>query len=129
MKTITRVIKERPEYRSLIEAVVKNIGKEYIQDVNKHGINCGFNGFIYYHETAKFWRTYRKKITQLAEEQWEELGYDNLLAMFKEFNCFKDENMGDLAKAFYGRFNWDYDQIYNGLAWYAAEEVCRWFEE
>jgi hypothetical protein len=129
MKSITRVIKERPEYRSLIEGVVRNIDKENIPDINRHGIDGGYGNFIYYVDTVKFWRKHRKIITQLAEEQWEDIGYANLLDMISSFNCCKGEDAGDIAKAFYGRYDDEYDHIYNCLAWYAAEEVCRWFEE
>lgn len=129
MKSITRVIKERPEYRSLIEAVVSNIGKEYIQDVNNYGIDGGYGGFIYYQDTVKFWRKHRKIITKLAEEEWNELGYASLLDMISSFKCNDGWSTDEVAKAFYGNYNDDYDQIYNCLAWYAAENVCRWFEE
>lgn len=129
MKTITQVIKERPEYRSLIEAVVKNIGKESIQDVVNHGINVGFGGFIYYADTVKFWRKHRKIITRLAEEQWQELDYQNLLDMISGFRCNNGWTTDEVARAFYGNYNDEYERIYNCLAWYAAEEVCNWFME
>lgn len=54
MKTIKKVVSENPDYRRLINAVVSRIGKDSINDVNNHGIDGGYSGFIYYSETHVF---------------------------------------------------------------------------
>ena len=54
MKTKVQVIKENPDYKVLINAVISRIGMESVNDVMNHGISGGFSGFIYYSETHKF---------------------------------------------------------------------------
>ena len=65
MKTIKKVVSENPDYRRLINAVVSRIGKDSINDVMNHGIDGGFNGFIYYSETHAFAIRHRKQIIAL----------------------------------------------------------------
>lgn len=142
-KTIEQVKTERPEYRALIEAVVEGIGgSEYIADVVNHGINGGFGDFIYYSDTVAFYKKYRKAINKLAEELAEELGAD-VVEMVGAFNCIEaydyetkqwtdKDDRKDIAICLFGgslRTLTDDNHIPNALAWFAAEEVCRWFEE
>lgn len=123
----------------LIKAVVNQFGgweqfTESANDVTNHGINGGFGGFIYYSETCEFFKKNRAAIMELAEEQAAQLGDGGALEMIQSFNCFSsgsypnrkpDFTQSELAEGIYrGRGEYA-DQIQNGLAWYAGEEVCR----
>ena len=49
----------------------------------------------------------------------------------KDFEYIKNSNYteNEIAKALYGKYNQEYDYIYNTMAWFALEEVARWFED
>ena len=132
MKTKKTVLSENSEYKNLINAVINRIGMSSVNDVNQYGINGGFNGFIYYSETHKFAITYRKKITQLLEDTAEMLGED-VVSMVASFGVFRNSPMDaddkrDLYK-YLGGGKPDQGTVTNVLAWFAAEEVCRMFDE
>jgi hypothetical protein len=133
MKTIKSVISERSDYKVLINAVVSRIGKESIEDVNRHGIDGGYSGFIYYSDTHKFAMRYRKYIIELLEEYYQELGYDSVIDMVSKFGVFRNSPMdADDRKDLYrylGGGRPESGTITNVMAWFAAEEVCRWFEQ
>lgn len=131
MKTIKQVTTDNPTFKTLINAVVSNIGKESIADVNSHGIDGGFNGFIYYTDTHKFAIKHQKQIVQLLEESAEQLGED-VVAMVGNFGVFRNSKMDaddkkDLYKYLAG-VKPEQGTITNVMAWFAAEEVCRMFE-
>lgn len=132
LKTKKQVLAENSEYKTLINAVYSRIGKDSIQDVNNYGINCGYSGFIYYSDTVKFYSRYRKLINKLVFDMAEQLGED-AQSMVLNFNCVNSDNESkhDTAVCLYGgnlrNLKNDY-HIPNALAWFAAEEVCRMFE-
>lgn len=101
-----------------------------MEDVSKSpcGAAGGFTGFIWYSETVAFWRKNRQKIYKLMKEQSEGLG-ENVLGMVCGFNGLKDYEAEDIARALFGNYNSDYDQIYNVFAWYALEEVAFYYSE
>ena len=132
MKTIKKVVSENPDYRRLINAVVSRIGKDSINDVIKHGIDGGFNGFIYYSETHAFAMRHRRQIIALLTEQAEQLG-EEVVAMVAGFGVFRHDKMNnddriDLYK-YIGGGKCEQGTITNLMAWFAAEEVCRMFDE
>jgi hypothetical protein len=129
MKTMEQVVKERSEYSRLIRAVVSRIGKESIEDVINHGIDGGFGGFVYHSDTTKFFRKYRADIIRMAGEMSSNMGED-MLEMIRNFNCLghDDYSVDDIARAIYQGKGEMVDQIQNAMAWFAAEEVCRMFE-
>jgi hypothetical protein len=49
---------------------------------------------------------------------------ENVLQMVCNFNGLKDYDTEEIAKALFGNYNSDYDQIYNVFAWFALEEVA-----
>ena len=132
MLSKTQVIKNNPQLITLINAVYNSIGKESIEDVNRHGIDGGFGGFIYYADTLAFYKRYRKMINSLVFEMAEMLGED-AQTMVLNFNCVNTDNDSkhDIAVCLYGgnmRSLKDDVHIPNALAWFAAEEICRMFE-
>ncbi len=137
MKTIKQVISENPDKKTLINAVVSRIGKESIEDVNSQGIDGGFGGFVYYKDTVNFYAKYKKDILKMAEEMAESLGED-MLSMIANFNCLS-EGVGKDRKSTYTQSEIGHsifsdeesegcDSIRNAMAWFAAEEVCRMFD-
>ena len=137
MKTKKEVLTERPDYKTLINAVIRRIGMDSVEDVRNYGIDGAFNGFIYYTDTARFYRRHKKDILRLAQEMASDIGED-MLQMIGGFNCLKyydhktgkwtdHEGQEAVGNTVYGG-KVD-DIVANALAWYAAEEVCRMFED
>jgi len=131
MKTKTQVLKDNPQFKPLINAVISNIGIDSVNDVNKYGINGGFSGFIYYNETHAFTIKHKKQILLMLEETASQLGED-VVKMVSYFGVFRqspmdEEDKRDLYKFLSGG-NPTKGPITNVLAWFAAEEVCRMFE-
>jgi hypothetical protein len=55
MKSKKQVLTERSEYKTLINAVVWELGSlESIPDVNRGGADAGWPGFTYYNDTHAF---------------------------------------------------------------------------
>ena len=128
MKTTKQVISEHSNYKPLINNVVNNLSnKEDIHDIYEHGIAAGFGNFMYYEDTVKFWRDNRKSITRLFEDVAEQMDEDLIKMICRYFDL--DLEPTEVAKCVYGRFSLEGKnrEIYNGLTWFAAEEVCRWF--
>ena len=130
MKTKAQVLRENPHHAKLIRAVLKRITKEEIPDIN--------NGdFIYNADTHKFAMYYRKAIIIMLEECADMLGED-VVPMVSKFGVFYDhrtktssmdeDDRRDLY-LYLGGGKPKYHQIPNLMAWFAAEEVCRMFED
>lgn len=132
MKSTKTVTTERPEYKTLINAVVRELGeRSYILDVVNHGADAGYPGFTYYKDTHAFAMRYRKLIVKMLEEQADEFGTD-VVSMVAGFGVFRNspmdnEDKRELYKYLGGGRN-EQSTITNIMAWYALEEVCRMFE-
>ena len=132
MKTKKAVLTDNADYKVLINAVISRIGMESVMDVVNHGIDGGFSGFIYYADTHKFAITYRRQIVQMLEDSAESLGED-VVKMVSNFGVFRNSPMDaddkkDLYK-YLGGGKPEQGAITNVMAWFAAEEVCRMFDE
>ena len=132
MKTIKQVIKENKDYKSLINAVINEIGEESVNDVINYGASAGFSGFIYYSDTHRFAMKYRKQIVLMLESMAEDLGED-VVNMVSNFGVFRTSKMDaddkkDLYK-YLGGGRPEQCTITNLMAWFALEEVCRMFDE
>lgn len=132
MKTLAQVKKENSEYKNLIQAVINNIGIDSVEDVNRHGIDGGFTGFIYYSETHAFALKHQKQIVLMLENMADQLGED-VINMVANFGVFRNSPMDkddkkDLYKYLAG-VKPEQGAITNVMAWFAAEEVCRMFED
>lgn len=133
MKSKTQVIKERPEYKTLINAVWNKIDPETdIDNCNSHGASCGIGSFTYYNDTHTFAMRYRKLINKMLQEQADEFGQE-IVEMVSGFGVFRDspmdnENKMELYK-YIGGGKCEQSTITNLMAWYALEEVCRMFED
>ena len=135
MKTKKQVTEDYPDYKRLINAVIKRVGIDAVKDINNHGIQGGFNGFIYYSETVKFAKTYRKEIFNLLKMDAHMLGLElcDIPSMVAGFGYFRDRKMDDddfTDLAMYIVLGKSKEHcIPNLMAWYAAETVCGWFED
>lgn len=126
------VLAAYPQYRRLINAVVDDIGIESIPDVINHGIDGGFGSFIYYSDTIPFAHKHQRDIVKMLEEQAEQMGED-VVTMVSHFGTFRRSPMDNEDKKELYRYlsyvRCKEHTIPNLMAWYAAEEVCRMFEE
>ncbi len=119
----------------LIRATVRQFGgwESFVAaapDVASHGIAGGFRGFIFCTETTRFARRNRAAIADMAREQADDFG-SSVVEMIQNFGCFRHQQPTDeeIGKCLWGGVPADQDEagIYNALAWYAGEEVCRSF--
>jgi len=126
-----QVLQDNADYKTLINAVINRIGLDSVNDVNNHGISGGYSGFIWYTDTHAFAMRYRKLIVKLLEEQADSLGED-IISMVGNFGVFRQNKMDnedkkELYKYLGGGRN-EQSTITNLMAWFAAEEVCRMFD-
>lgn len=135
LKTLKQVKEDNKHRKALISAVIRQLGgfdKGQISDIMNYGISGGFGGFIYYNETHKFAMKNRKQIIEMLGQQAEELGEDVVL-MVSHFGVFRNspmdkEDRTELYK-YLGGGRCEQSTITNVMAWYAAEEVARMFED
>ena len=130
MKTKAQVLRDNPQHAKLIRAVLKRIEKQDIPNINEFGIETGFGGFTHFADTHKFAMYYRKAIIVMLEELADELGKD-VASTVSSFGVFRkrmhEDDRRDLH-LYLGGGKPKYRQITNLMAWFAAEEVCRMFE-
>lgn len=117
----------------LVNPVLNQLGGDWedkqndLRGVSECGAAGGFGGFIYYSETCEFYKRNRARIVRSLEDLADGLG-EGVIEMVRNFNCIKgDYSVNEIGKALYGRYNEDYQYIYNALAWYALEEVANEF--
>ena len=129
MLTKKRVLEDYAEHNTLINAVIRRVGLDSVQDIVNHGIGGGFGGFIYYSDTCAFYRRHRKAINQWVKDMAEGFG-QSPVEFVQSFGCLKDFDYRDeIGRCIYnGRLNDETTQVENALAWFTAEEVCRLFE-
>jgi hypothetical protein len=133
IKSKAQVLKERSEYKKLINAVVSELGgTDSIADVNRGGADAGWPGFTYNSDTHKFAMKHRKDIVKMLEQMADDLGED-VVKMVSGFGVFRrspmdNEDKRELYKYLGGGKN-QQSTITNVMAWFALEEVCRMFED
>jgi hypothetical protein len=132
MKSKAQVLRENPTFKVLVNAVISRVGIDSVDDINRHGISGGFGGFIYYSDTHAFAMRYRKMIVRMLEEMADDLGED-VVAMVNGFGVFRPHGMDaddrkELYKYLGGGRN-EQSAVTNMMAWFAAEQVCRMFED
>lgn len=138
MKTLKQVLREYPDKKRLINAVINQLGgwddetQNTIENIASHGANTGHSGFTFYSDTIAFAMKNRKAIVAWLEEQAEELGEGDVVEMVSHFGVFRSSPMDkDDRQNLYrylGGCKCKETTIPNLMAWYAAEEVCRLFE-
>ena len=61
---------------------------------------------------------------EFASDQDSEIESVGLVKFVAGFNCV-DETLDDIARALYAGRGDAFQEVYNALAWYVLEEVCR----
>ncbi len=135
MKTIEQVKRENKNRASLIDAVIERLGgmddelMGTIEDIAGHGADAGWCGFTYTKDTCEFYQANRKEINDWIKNTAEETGSKSSVELVKGFRCMDGEIEDNIGRCLYGgRLTDDTDNVQNGLAWFALEEVCRLFE-
>ena len=119
--------------KKLISAVAKQMGgianlKERASDICNYGASGGVNGFTYYTDTISFTTRNHALIMELLNNYSDDTGI-NALELLNGFNCFNDMKEHEIFDGLMNK-NSDYRTIiYNGLAWFALEEIARYIEE
>ena len=124
---------------ALTRAVIRALGgKENLIDVNNHGADAGFCGFVYYQDTVPFFEKHRKDILAVLEQDSDSFGEEPAQIVFG-FNCLRLKEAdreeqrtyrGAISRLLYGNRKVDWDrpeevQVANALAWMALESVAR----
>ena len=126
---LSEFIKQSTVPAKLIRAVVRQVGcwedfRKIAKDVADHGADDGYKGFIYYVDTVAFTKRNRRAILELAVAQDSQIESVGLVKFVAGFGCI-DETDDLIARALYAGRGDAVTGIYNALAWYALEEVCR----
>ena len=122
-------VKQSTVPAKLIRAVVRQVGgwedfQQIAKDVADHGADDGYKGFIYYVDTVAFTKRNRRAILKFAADQDSEIESVGLVEFVAGFGCI-DETEDDIARALYAGRGDAFQEVYNALAWYMLEEVCR----
>ena len=132
IKTKAQVLREYPAHKTLINAVIRRIGRSSVEDVINHGIDGGFNGFVYYDDTHRFAMRHRRDIIKLLEDDADS-SREDVVTMIKNFGVFRRDGIDkDELKNLYrylGYSKCEQDAVTNVIAWYVAETVCRFFDK
>ena len=132
-----KTIKQFCEYSNidadLIRAVIRQSGgwgdfQEKAKDISNHGIDAGFNGWIYYNETCQFYAKNQARIVKLVEYQMKEYDYPSAQDMISRFRSL-DATISEIGHTLYGNKSQHDAQVANALAWFAAESVVGEYDE
>jgi len=131
MKTKKTVLAENSEFKTLINAVISKVGLDSVNHINSYGIGGGFCGFVYYSDTHKFAMKHRKLIIWMLESEAGSFGQE-VIEMVSNFGVFRTSKMDNEDRKelyrYIGGGKCEQSTITNLMAWYAAETVCRMFE-
>lgn len=129
IKTLKSFIAQSNIDESLIRATVRQAGgwssfKEMASDVSNHGAAGGFDGFIYYTDTVKFFNNKRDEIVSFAKQEAQNFGVSGAMALVSGINqLYATEE--DVSLTLYGPKR-DVDmQVANACSWWVLESVCR----
>ena len=133
METISEFLTETHLPENLVEAVVDQFGgwESFVEsacDVARYGIDGGFGGFTYYSDTVDFAEKHRESILSYAKETCVDIGYPDVFNMIASFGCVH-ATPTQVAEGIYNPDSDERTNIYNALAWFAAEEVCRSYSD
>jgi len=125
MNTMEKVKVNDTRQPALTRAVIRQTGRENLEDIARHGADSGFAGFTYYNDTVSFYKRNAKLIKERLEQDASDFG-QGLLEMVGGFVCLKSYKLTswEVAEAINGRGEMAI-QVQNALAWYAAEEIAR----
>jgi hypothetical protein len=127
-KGLKKAIEYYPQQERMLRAVCSLLEWQNMIDINNHGINGGYSGFIYYSDTERFARKHRKAIVALIEYEAQEF-CESIESFLGGFNCFdfkdKQEKKECMLYVYGGATNKFETLVLNGFAWYAGEWASR----
>lgn len=101
-----------------------------LNDIQSHGIDGGFGGFIYYSDTVEFAEQNMSDILDIARDMADSLGVDGPYSLIAGFNCLGDGYTADsVADAINKPEHEDRTQVLNAMAWFAAEKFAHYMIE
>ena len=95
---------------------------ETLQEVREHGADCGFHGFIYYHETIEFFDDNRESILALLAETASE-GGQTASDCLASFGCLNGNHTTEECEQFL-IIGGDETSLKNALAWFTLEQAA-----
>ena len=132
--TLAKLIQSSSIDASLIRAVVRQLGgwqsfKDHAPDIVNHGIDGGYYGFIWNTDTVAFTKRNKSAIIDLCKQMADDFGQSGTIEFIASFNCLKGTSQEEVADGLYNPRSVDRTTIYNALAWFAGEEVCRAYDD
>lgn len=143
----TKIKAKNTRHPELTRAVIRQTGRENLEEIAQHGCDGGFAGFTYHTDTVAFFKRNRSSIVALVEEMASDMGESpmNMVAGFqclagrslkrgsdydgkiaRENDAKLKEYMPSVARCLYGgRITEEDTNVANALAWFAAEEIAR----
>lgn len=123
-------------YKSPVEQLIAPVARQgsgikdlrsIAPDVCNNGADCGVNGFTYYTDTVAFATRQKGKIFALIREQIAQFGRDDesIASFVQGFRCLRNYTIAEVENGLYSPKSGERTQVFNALAWYALEEVCR----
>ena len=97
--------------------------KGTMSDIQNHGIDGGFSGFIYYADTLEFFDKNRSIILNELSELADELG-ESYVDMVKKFPCLNGDFDHEVDSVLMNIDCEDDTTVKNALSWFAAEHVA-----
>lgn len=126
MKTIKA---DQTRFPRMTRAILRQLNREQLADVARHGADSGWNGFTYTSDCCAFYKAHKADILDLAKQTANEMGED-MLAMIGGFRCLSnggkpDYTATEIGEALFSGRGECADVIRNAMAWFALEEVAR----
>ncbi len=90
MKTAIKASDTR--FPSLTRSILRQLNREDLAEVARHGADAGWSGFTYHTDTLRFYAHHKADILKLAEDMASDLGED-MLAMIASFGCLKNDKL------------------------------------
>ena len=118
---------------SVVRAVVRQLGgweafEESAPDIVRYGVDGGFHGFIYYRETVAFTRRNLPALKEMTQDMARDCG-QGVGDFLAGFRCLEGWSADECARAFYSGRGEAVQAVYYALAWFAAEEVARAYDD
>ncbi len=129
MKSTKQFVEKSNIPAKLIRSVIRQIGgwqefKDTAIDICTWGAAGGFGGFTYYVDTVSFAKRNKADIETMLKDFADSVG-EPFVDCLTGFNCLKGEDTCDILDGYYNPRSDNQQMVYNALAWYALEEVCR----
>lgn len=129
--------------RDLMQAVIEQLGGEQefldsYSDISEYGIDGGFGGFIYYHETVDFFNDNFDAIKQYFSNAAECLGLNSAIALLLQNEQMKEKldlTNEEVAEAFFAikdsaeKSSCERVQLCNWVSWAVATDTANAYSD